>query len=47
MRGEKLETITRIRLPGEAGDRDQIQRWNRGDRGEPGSRLIQFSEHQI
>ena len=41
VRREKVETFTRFRLPGEGGNRNQIQRWCRGDNRQSGRRLIQ------
>ncbi len=38
---EEVETFTRFRLPGEGGNRNQIQRWCRGDNRQSGRRLIQ------
>ena len=38
---EEMETFTRFRLPGEGGNRNQIQRWCRGDNRQSGRRLIQ------
>ncbi len=47
VRREKVETITRFRLPGEGGNRNQIQRWYRSDSSRSGRRLIQSDKHQI
>ena len=44
---EEVETITRFRLPGEGGNRNQIQRWCRGNWSRSGRRLIQLAKHQI